>query len=116
MENMMWCVNEVRDEATAAPAAWGARAIWKSGYVDVMRDRMGGRGETAARDRLIELINTRAPKFTEIDNILVNAKPGVYNDSDFVTVLYEDDELFYCCNPQASHGYLYLTAYLKEAA
>ena len=107
----MYGVNGVDIDGRAA--AWGARAIWTHGFVDVLQDRMSITGSEDDKSRLISLLQQRVPTFAAINDILV--EQGVDGSSKEIVCLYEDNDLYYACSPQASHGYLYLTAYLKRS-
>jgi hypothetical protein len=107
----MYGVNGV--DITGKAAAWGARAIWTHGFVDVLNDRMSITGSDPDKQRLISLLQDRVPTFHAINDILV--EQGIDGSSNNIVVLYEDNDLYYACSPQASHGYLYLTAYLKRS-
>ena len=99
------------DNAAGAKAAWGTRAIWKDGYVDVLADRTSVIGNDVDRKILQAKMANIGMKFSDINNILVDLGHDV-SSKDIVTV-YEDDEFIFTCSAQGSYGYLYMTAKLK---
>jgi hypothetical protein len=89
-------------------AAWGARAIFKHGEIDLLHDRMqmvGGDDQT--RQELAAWINkTGLPKVKALVSRLYGG------DSDVVT--FDDGRFHIEASPQASHGYLYIGAWKLE--
>lgn len=71
------------------------------------------KGDSDDRDRLISLLNDRVPRFSALNDILV--EQFIDGSSKDVTIIHDDDEIKFVCSPQQSYGYLYLTAILKDA-
>lgn len=94
-------------------AAWGARLIYPN---DLLPDRTDMIGSREAKDRLLAALNSPAvPEPAAYPSLLAEA--GIESSGvDLEAILYEDDTLCIKANPQASHGYLYVVAYLKEGA
>ena len=88
-------------------AAWGARFIFPD---DLLHDRTGIFGDEAERKALIAWLNGGALR--AIRDAASNA--GLRPNESREVVLYEDDKGKAVANPNASHGYLYVAAWLKE--
>jgi hypothetical protein len=96
-------------------AAWGARCIFPN---DVVHDRTGfaDTGDAEAKRELAEYLRTtvKGTPFMALgelarDYVLVGSRDEEH-------VIYEDDVAIVKANPQASHGYVYVVAYLKAHA
>ena len=99
------------DNAAGAKAAWGTRAIWKDGFIDVLADRTSVIGSPEDRAILQQKMASLALNFSDINDRLVSN--GYDTSSNDVFTIYEDDEFIFTCSPQGSYGYLYMTARLK---
>jgi hypothetical protein len=90
--------------------AWGARWIWPNDMVHNRQDLQG-----PDKDKLIAWLNggaiaaarVAAPSLIQI---------GLSPREDREVVLYEDERGVIKANPQGSHGYLYVAAWLKGEA
>jgi hypothetical protein len=85
--------------------AWGARAIFKQSGppIDIVWDRQGWMGEE--RDALCEWINkTALPELRKLTEDLSPSSAGV--------VWWRDGDKAIEASPNASYGYLYITAYV----
>lgn len=107
--------------------AWGARWIFPD---DMLPDRQGFQGlETADGQYLLKWLNGGAIAKAK-ENVrkmhdpftYCTAKekknpnlPRLFRDEDKEVVLFEDERGIIKANPQASHGYLYVCAYLQES-
>lgn len=86
---------------------WGARFIWPA---DLVHDRQDVDGNV---DALIEWLNGGA---LEAARDVARSKAASYQlrpTEDREVTLYEDESGIVKANPQASHGYLYVAAWLK---
>ena len=96
-------------DADQVEAAWGARAIWNRGYIDLLWDRQDMKGPKEACELLAEWVNKQGLK--EIDrklkdrNIYQSSQETVMQDN-----RYKGRKVSIVASPNASHGYLYLTA------
>ena len=117
---LTWGVRGVIPED--ARAAWGARAIYSPGAVlplDLVWDRQsvcrtwGVRGAVRTAGGicgyLLSLLNGGI--LDTVQEVTRGGDPG----SQEVAVLYDDDEVRVVGSPQGSHGYYYITAWLKGA-
>lgn len=99
---------------TTAHTAWGARLIvTQNGYVDFVGDRQGCAGED--RDAFLRILNEEMPLRTMVDiveTLLRNGEMQTREARDFV--LHNSDRLEAHANTNASAGYCYVTAWLKE--
>jgi hypothetical protein len=90
-------------------AAWGARAIWNRGFIDLLWDRQDIKGTDEGRAILVSWINETGLK--EIDRKLKDK--NVYQSSQETVMqdtTYKGRKFSIVASPNASHGYLYLTA------
>jgi len=104
------------DEALSdgARIAWGARAIWQRGSVDILPDRQSWYGPSG--DDPVE----RKQFASELNKILrvawLRARELYDTVDDFgadgagVYTLYDDDKICITASPNASYGYLYIAA------
>jgi len=108
---LTWGVRGVVPED--AQAAWGARAIYSPGAarpLDLVWDRQSvGSGSLKSMDHLLSLLNGGI--LNTVQEVTRGGDPG----SQEVAVLYDDDEVRVVGSPQGSHGYYYVTAWLKGA-
>jgi len=108
---LTWGVRGVVPED--AQAAWGARAIYSPGAarpLDLVWDRQSvGSGSLKSMDHLLSLLNGGI--LNTVQEVTRGGDPG----SQEVAILYEDDEVRVVGSPQGSHGYYYVTAWLKGA-
>ena len=90
--------------------AWGARLIWPN---DLVHDRQDLVGSDPTRSDLIAWLND-GPLRSALDEAAKLAREYVLSPGDDNTVtLYEDERGLVRANPQGSHGYLYVAAWLK---
>lgn len=101
------CPNDVR-------AAWGARAILKDGYVDLLWDRQGGAGEEDDRVVFCKRVDKVLPVVRAKVKELCSAWRGMDPTKSELFVLYEDEGICVKGNTNGSYGYLYLIAYPKN--
>lgn len=87
--------------------AWGARLIWPA---DLVHDRQDLKGPDA--ERLQAWLNS-GPLVHALTRMRAGDRAGLSPTDDRVVVLYESDEGVIKANPQRSHGYLYVAAWLK---
>ena len=94
--------------------AWGARAILDNRgatpFVDLLGDRMDSYGPQDQKDRMFAHLNRHMPR-----SVLNEAAAGLLGSDNTMHVLYEDDVVLVVGSPQASYGYLYITAVLKDS-
>lgn len=101
-------------------AAWGARLIWPNDLVWDRQDIAGEEGDRAELatwvngSRGLESIRPLAQALERAAQLarLYELDPG----ADRTVVLYEDERGTIVGNPQGSHGYLYVAAWLKAHA
>ena len=104
-----------QDNGKDALAAWGARAIWyyRDNYMDYVHDRISMVGDDVSKSRLLNILNnSKCPNLNLVSEILL-ANGHDPSSSDIVTI-YEDDAVLFRASAQASHGYVYMTARLKD--
>jgi len=84
--------------------AWGARAIFEKGQIDLLWDRTSTMGDEKEVKKLGKWLNTKGLKGIrrEVKNLQTNAE---------YTVIYKDDKYTIRANPRRSYGYLYLCAF-----
>jgi hypothetical protein len=121
-------------DETQYPAAWGARLIHrevKDGGSGIVPDRQDLIGDDASRERLKILLNgnavevkVRDPKdrrrkitVTKRDGVLQQALDTIRDawlreNSDEAFLAYDDGTVRVVASPQASYGYIYITAVL----
>ncbi len=93
--------------------AWGCRAIFDRGYVDIPGDR-----QEAVGPRTKELMNYLNDNFNlgalrdQVREQVHADYPGMPQGYDEY-VLFEDKNVIVKCNTQRSFGYLYICAYFK---
>ena len=110
-----------------ATACWGARAIFKDGYVDCLYDRQGGTGDIEELSVLVQAMNEmthrgKGSKYSGSAFHLAKAKAtrlyatGLIKGSEEKrVVLYEDaGGLRIEANTNGSCGYLYMVVYFKD--
>ena len=101
-------MRNIPDDVTTA---WGARWIWPNDFVHNRQDFTNT--NTDERERLTAWLNRGAIRVAR-DNAAALARQGRLSPTeDREVVLYEDDAGVLKANPQASHGYLYVAAWLK---
>ena len=97
-------------------AYWGARTIWQGRDWDILHDRQSMVAtDKPTADRLARLLNAgplkaAGKRLRELGNTF-EADPSQADE----VVLYEDGKVRIIGNANASHGYFYVTAQLKEA-
>ena len=109
-EDLAWGLNTA--VPVSAPAAWGARAIYRYGDAefDIVHDRQGGSGDPADLRRLISKLN---------DGLLEEARTAVdravmRDDEQRQVELVRKNGVVIVGDTLASGGYLYLAAWLEE--
>jgi hypothetical protein len=99
-------------------AAWGCRAIAdESGQVDVVWDRTSTFGAEPHITMLLEHLQSLPTQggWQDIARMLLRSGQ-LSTREDREVMLHEDDVVVIKANPQASHGYLYVCAYLGPTA
>lgn len=89
-----------------AVTAWGARAIFKNGLVDVLSDRKDYWPDVPPFE-FVEWLQGEA--FSALDDWA----DKVWNSEDKL-FSYDKGKRHLRANPKASHGYLYITAWMEE--
>ncbi len=107
-------------EAEGSPAVWGARAIWPSSLpltshfpLDLLPDRQSLRGDEAAKDGLCHLLNNGVLEAAQARMAAYVRKGLVRPDTRNEVVLYDSSLIKVVGNTNASHGYFYVTAFIK---
>jgi hypothetical protein len=92
-------------------AAWGARLIWPADLVHNRQDMVGS--ETQRRE-LSEWLNGVALSSARDRLRTLASEDTVWNQgSEMEVTLFEDERGKIIGSPQASHGYVYVAAWLK---
>lgn len=89
-------------------AAWGARWIYPN---DLVPDRQDLKGENT--ELLKDWLNAGALNEARIEAARLAKSWQMFKDKDQTYVLVDDEVGTIIGNPQASHGYLYVAAWLK---
>lgn len=94
-------------------AAWGARLIWPN---DLVWDRQDVVGEPDDRSALTEWLNAGPLRWTleRLSNIDGHYEGGLSPSENRTITLYKDERGTIVGNPQGSHGYLYVAAWMHE--
>jgi hypothetical protein len=104
-------------EAEGSPAVWGARAIWPNRYgpfaLDILHDRQSMRGEKADRDGLAYILNNGVLEAVQARMAAYERRGLVRSDTRNEVVLYDSGSVKVIGNSNASHGYFYVTAFIK---
>jgi hypothetical protein len=106
-------------EAEGSPAVWGARAIWPNRYgppnfpLDLLPDRQSMRGEKADRDGLAYILNNGVLDAVQARMTAYDRSGLVRPDTRNEVVLYDSCSVKVIGNSNASHGYFYVTAFIK---
>ena len=106
-------------EAEGSPAVWGARAIWPNRYgppnfpLDILHDRQSMRGEKADRDGLAYILNNGVLEAVQARMAAYVRSGLVRSDTRNEVVLFESNAVKVVGNSNASHGYFYVTAFVK---
>ena len=90
--------------------AWGARLIWPD---DLLRDRQDMVGDETERERLSKWLNGGALGAALTEARRMADAYELKGSEDRTVTLFEDEQGVVQANPQASHGYLYVAAWLK---
>jgi len=105
MKNLKYGIRDIIPDD--AVAAWGARAILKNGNVDLVPDRGDYFGEDEPWDSFGDWVNSVAMAWLEKQAEAIRG-----NENNLHSL---DDGCFHIrCNAQASHGYLYVTAWMDK--
>jgi hypothetical protein len=105
------CVKAIPD---GIDTAWGARLIWPD---DLLHDRQDLKGPDA--ELLKAWLNGVPSGQGALRQALATARElangigTLRSDEDRTVTLYEDEDGVIVGNPQASHGYLYVAAWMK---
>jgi hypothetical protein len=89
--------------------AWGARLIWPD---DLVWDRTDVFGSEIERSALIEWLNGGALSAARLEARRMADAYELRGSEDRVVTLHEDEKGVVKANPQSSHGYLYMAAWL----
>ena len=96
-------------------AAWGARLIWPR---DLVHDRTHFAGDDESMKELETWLNEKGSHNLSPLQVALNTLPleskDLRWDEDKTVTLVEDSIGIIVGNPQGSHGYLYLSAWLKS--
>jgi hypothetical protein len=92
--------------------AWGARWIYPS---DQLPDRTSWLGEPGETGDLMEWLNGGALSAAHNEATRLALSGELTQGADKEVTLYEDERGKILANPNASHGYLYVCAYLTQA-
>ena len=97
-------------------AAWGARFIvTMNGHVDLPPDRATLAGDKDDTHELVEIITTKLPKYDLVDKLRDGLVSGtIHTREDKEHIFYEDNDVLIVGNANASAGYFYVTALLKN--
>lgn len=99
------------EESENAANVWGARAIVEGESFSLVHNRQGCKGDF---DALAAVLNGNVLKLVH-ERVAALRKSGeIRNDEATEHVLYDDDVVKVVGNTNASYGYLYLVAFLKE--
>ena len=96
---------------------WGCRAILDARgskpYVDFIHDRQSIAGEKEEMKSLSGWLNSGILRaaFKKADQLFASGR--IRSDQRQEFILYEDDRGIVLANPNASYGYLYVSAYFK---
>lgn len=90
-------------------SAWGARAIFKEGKIELLADRTSRLGDVK---QLMPQIQ-QAFKDVEKTAMTLYRTGRIDQTTEQTVVFYDQDGLVIEGNPRASFGYLYMRAYLK---
>lgn len=105
-----------------AVAAWGARAILKDGFVDLLWDRQDCKScDEATKAKLVEALNSGVLKRMH-ECVAERHKQGRIDPTSQCKHLLVQDgaddtgehSIFVEADTRGSHGYLYIVAYLTE--
>ena len=106
---LAWGANVTLPEGVAA--AWGARLIWPD---DLVWDRQSSAGSDEGKAALETWLNSGRLKEALA---VARQKARDYElrpDESRLVTLWETDRGIVVANPQSSHGYLYVAAWLKH--
>lgn len=113
-ETLAFGLNDRPDDLTCA---WGARWIWPNDLVWDRQDAFGPDDDRAALMHWLNGsrgLNAIRPLASALDTAKRMADEGLLRSSENRTVtLYEDERGIVRGNPQGSHGYVYVAAWLK---
>jgi len=117
MNNQQWGYST--PESEGSPAIWGARAIWPDRHgdpnfpLDLLPDRQSMRGEKADRDGLAYILNNGVLEAVQARMAAYEGAGLVRSDTRNEVVLYDSSTVKVIGNSNASHGYFYVTAFIK---
>ena len=92
-------------------AAWGARAIWNENrnFIDLLWDRQGWSGDASKFEQLADWLNDVGLK--ELKRRMDDAR---LTQSGMDVVMQSSEPFHIWASPNASYGYLYITAAMKR--
>lgn len=117
MNNQQWGYST--PESEGSPAIWGARAIWPDRHgdpnfpLDLLPDRQSMTGEKADRDGLAYILNNGVLEAVQARMAAYDRTGLVRPDTRNEVVLYDSSTVKVIGNSNASHGYFYVTAFIK---
>jgi hypothetical protein len=112
MQKLGWGAAELVPQG--AKAAWGARMIiGQDGRAELVGDRQHAVGDdNAAIDALLGHMNQIAKPVDKVREMLLASQ--IRTDEAAEVTVYEDEVIKVAGNSNASHGYFYIAAWLKE--
>lgn len=105
--NLAFGMRDIPDDITTA---WGARWIWPA---DLVHNRQDMTGDETSRRQLEQWLNGHALTAARDCARRLARDWELTPRDDREVVLYEDEDGIIKANPQASHGYLYVAAWMK---
>lgn len=106
-ERLAFGLRQIPDDVVAC---WGARLIWPA---DLLRDRQDMVGDEIERERLSKWLNGGALGEALAEARRLADRHELAPSDDRQVTLVFDDHGTIVANPQGSHGYLYVAAWLK---
>lgn len=103
----------LRDRPDNLTCAWGARWIWPD---DMLHDRQDLFGDVRGRSDLVAWLNGGALDAARKAARTLAADHVLSPRDDNTVTLFEDAAGIVRGNPQGSHGYLYVAAWLKPSS
>jgi hypothetical protein len=96
-----------------ASVAWGARAIFKDGGVDLLHDRQGMVGDKGAKESLAEALNGGPLGAAREQAYTLWSQGKIRGDVAGMVTLVDDGQVVIEADTRGSYGYLYMVAYLR---
>ena len=114
-DNMQWgLVTEETQKLDKDTAIWGARAILEGGSYSLLSDRQSVGGNPDEVKELIRILNSYALRECHYRATTAITKGTIGHNVEGVIVLFEDDNVKIIGDSRKSHGYLYISAWLKS--